>query len=260
VTCSSRSTSATTTPPSRVDLGALRERAGAAGILLDFDGTLAEIVARPELARPAEGVRRVLGELAQRYRLVAIITGRRSEEAAALLDVPSAAVFGLYGFEGEATELVAPVVPRAQAAARVVPEAWVEDKGASIAVHYRQAPDPSSAREALVVALRPVATEVGLELVQGKMVVELIPWGRPMKGEAVERLVGEHDLEAVLYAGDDQADIEAFRALDRSARRGLATIRVAVRGDETPAPLLQAADVVVEGPAGLVELLRELAI
>ena len=191
--------------------------------------------------------------------MIAIVTGRRSEEAAALLDVPHVAVFGLYGFEDGAPELLAAAMPRVEAAARVVPEAWVEDKGASIAVHYRQAPDPRAARGALVVSLQPVATEAGLELVEGKMVVELVPRGRPMKGEAVERLVGEHDLEAVLYAGDDQADIEAFRALDRLAGRGLATIRVAVRGDETPAPLLDAADAVVEGPAGLVELLRDLA-
>jgi trehalose 6-phosphate phosphatase len=191
--------------------------------------------------------------------LIAVITGRRTEEATALLAVPHVAVFGLYGFEDGAPELVTAAVPLVEAAARTVPEAWVEDKGASIAVHYRQAPDPPAARGALVLALQPVATEAGLELVEGKMVVELVPRGRPMKGEAVERIAGEHDLEAILYAGDDLADIEAFRALGRLAERGLTTIRVAVRGLETPAELVDGADVVVEGPGGLVELLRGLA-
>ena len=200
----------------------------------------------------------MLRDLAGRYRLVAIVTGRRSEEAAALLDAPGISILGLYGFEDAAPDLVAAAVPLARTAAEVVPDAWVEDKGASIAVHYRQAPEPHTARLELVLALQPVASQNALELVEGKMVLELVPRGRPMKGAAVERLAGEHALEAIVFAGDDLADVDAFEALDRLARRGVAAVRVAVRGDETPSALLEAADVTVEGPSGLVELLRSL--
>jgi trehalose 6-phosphate phosphatase len=200
----------------------------------------------------------VLGHLAERYGLVAIVTGRRSEEAAALVGVPGVAIVGLYGFEDPAPELVTAAVPLTRNAAEVVPQAWVEDKGSSIAVHYRQAPDPHTARLELVLALQPVATRNALELVEGKMVLELVPRGRPMKGGAVERLVGEHALEAVLFAGDDRADLDAFEALDRLASGGLIAIRVAVRGEETPAGLLAAADLTVDGPSGLLELLRAL--
>ncbi|HLA92637.1 MAG TPA: trehalose-phosphatase, partial [Actinomycetota bacterium] len=148
-------------------------------MLLDFDGTLSEIVAHPDLARPVDGMRDVLRDLAERYSLVAIVTGRRSEEAAAFLDVPGISVQGLYGLGDPATDIVAAAAPMARAAAEVVPEAWVEDKGASIAVHYRQAPEPRAARLELVVALERVATQNGLELVEGKMVLELVPSGRP---------------------------------------------------------------------------------
>ena len=109
-----------------------------------------------------------------------------------------------------------------------------------------------------MIALQPVATESGLEVIQGKMVIELVLRGRPMKGGALERIVGEHQLQAVLYAGDDHADLDAFEALDRLTASGVQVVRVAVRGRETPRPLVDAADVVVEGPAGLVELLRTL--
>ena len=200
----------------------------------------------------------MLRDLAGRYRLVAIVTGRRSEEAGALLDAPGISILGLYGSEDAAPDLVAAAVPLVRTAAEVVPEAWVEDKGASIAVHYRQAPEPHTARLELVLALQPVASQNALELVEGKMVLELVPRGRPMKGAAVERLAGEHALEAIVFAGDDLADLDAFEALDRLARRGVAAVRVAVRGDETPSALLEAADVTVEGPSGLVELLRSL--
>jgi trehalose 6-phosphate phosphatase len=226
--------------------------------VLDFDGTLSEIVARPEHARPVDGAREVLIELAGRFRTVAIVTGRRSEEVAALLDAPHVTYVGLYGLEDDANELVTAIVPLVATAE--IPEAWVEDKGVSVAVHYRQAPDPVSARGELLVALQPVATEAGLELIEGKMVLELVPPDRPLKGGAVERLAGEHALEALLYAGDDHADLAAFAALDRlSASEDVdVAVRVAVRGPETPPALIEAADVVAEGPEGLVDLLRTL--
>jgi trehalose 6-phosphate phosphatase len=205
-----------------------------------------------------EGALEVLGALAARFRLVGIVTGRRSEEVAALLPVPHLRFLGLYGLE-DAPELVTALAPSVEAAATLVPEAWVEDKGVSVAVHYRQAPDPASARARLLLALQPIATNSGLELVEGKMVLELVPPGRPLKGGAVERLVGQQALEALLYAGDDHADLDAFRALDRLAERGLLTRKVAVAGPETPTELVEAADVVVNGPTELVALLRQLA-
>jgi trehalose-phosphatase len=206
-----------------------------------------------------DGAVEVLGALARRYRVVGIVTGRRSEEVAALLPVPHLRFFGLYGMEEDAPDLVAALVPAVEVAAAVEAAAWVEDKGASIAVHYRQASDPVEARARLLVALQPVASDGGLDLIEGKMVLELVPPGSPLKGGAVERLAGEHALRAVLYAGDDHADLDAFGALDRLAGRGLLAVKVAVRGPETPRALLDAADVVAEGPAGLVDLLRQLA-
>jgi trehalose 6-phosphate phosphatase len=231
-------------------------------VLLDFDGSLSEIVARPELARPVDGAREALAELAGRFRLVGIVTGRRADEVATLLDVPHLRFFGLYGSEdpgSPAPELHSAVVDDVERATAPVPDAWVEDKGGSVAVHYRQAPDPKETRARLLVALQPVASGAGLDLIEGKMVLELIPPGRPMKGEAVERLAREHALEAVLYAGDDHADLDAFGAIDRLAVRGLVGVKVAVRGAETPDDLVRAADLSVEGPSGLVELLRQLA-
>ena len=227
-------------------------------MLLDFDGSLAPIVAHPDLAVPEPGAREALTALVGRYAVVAVVTGRRAEEVAALLSVPGLHFEGLYGLEGSAPELLLAVLPQVARAAATVPEAWVEDKGVSVAVHYRAAPDPVRARVALMAALEPVATDAGIWLIEGKMVLELVPTDRPMKGGAVERIVGESALQAVLYAGDDVADLDAFDAIDRLAAAGLATVTVAVRGDETPPALIEAADLVADGPGGLVELLREL--
>jgi trehalose 6-phosphate phosphatase len=234
----------------------LRDLAAEAGVFLDFDGSLAEIVPRPELAEPVPGAVEVLARLVRRYRVVAVVTGRRAVELEGRLPVPGLRILGVYGLEGASADLP---LARARSAVRVVPEAWVEDKGATLAVHYRQAPDPDRARELLRGALAPLARSAGLEVLEGKMVIELAPRDRPRKGGAVLRLARELGLRGVLYAGDDVADREAFAALDELEREGVLVLRVAVEGPETPPDLLAAADLVVAGPAGLVELLDSLA-
>ena len=238
---------------------ALRERAARAGVLLDFDGSLAPIVARPELAAPAPGAREALSAIVATYAVVAVVTDRRAEEIAELLPVPGVRYEGLYGLQASSPELRSPLLARVGRAVAPVPEAWVEDKGASVAVHFRQAPDPVRARSVLLEALGSIAVGAEMALVEGKMVVEIVPRGRPLKGGAVQRIVGEADLEAVLYAGDDLADLEAFAALDRLRADGVVAVKVAVRGGETPPTLVEAADRIVEGPEGLVALLRQLA-
>src|SRR5207248_7002202 len=80
-TWSSPSTSVRITPPRRdTSLGPFLRRPSEAGLLLDFDGTLSPIAARPELATPADGAAEVLAELARVYALVALISGRRTED------------------------------------------------------------------------------------------------------------------------------------------------------------------------------------
>jgi trehalose 6-phosphate phosphatase len=241
-------------------LAGIRGVADAAGIFLDFDGTLSDIVARPELALPVEGAIPLLNRLASVYRLVAVITGRPGEDVRRLLPVPAVEVFGLYGLESaprmdaevrEAREEV-------ESIAATVPGSWVEDKGRSLAVHYRGASDPARAEPALRRALRPVAQRRGLTILPGKRVLELAPKEVPGKGAVVRREARSRRLRACLYAGDDLADLQAFEALDELRGRGLHTVKVAVASAETPEAVTGAADVVVPGPAGLLALLGRL--
>jgi trehalose 6-phosphate phosphatase len=228
-------------------------------VLLDFDGSLSAIVERPELAVAAPGAVEVLAALVERFRVVAVVSGRRSEELASLLRVEGLAFFGLYGMEGAAPDIADAVAPLVERTAAAIPGARVEHKVSSVAVHYRQAVDPARARGALLPALEEVAASNGLAVLEGKMVLELVPAGRPRKAGAVERILREHSLEAALFAGDDMADLEAFEALDEARERGVDTVKVAVRSAGVPVVLLERADLVVEGPLGLVELLRQLA-
>jgi trehalose 6-phosphate phosphatase len=216
-------------------------------------------VERPELARPIPGAEEVLRGLCDRVEVVALITGRPAQQVRELIHARDVAIVGLYGLpEGEGRGRILAAIEEVERSVAVVPGAWVEDKGVSLAVHYRGADDPVGAAAVLRSALDAIADEYGLTLLEGKMVVEVAAGAVPGKGVVVTALVQEHQLDGCLYAGDDRPDLEAFAVLDKLAVAGLATLKVAVRSMETPVELVLAADVVVESPAGLVRLLSEL--
>lgn len=248
-------------------LDELATRAGSSGVFLDYDGTLSEIAPTPAEAVALPGATEVLDDLAERFRVVAVVSGRRLSELEHSLGHPKGVrLFGLYGLEGEeggddpigaGARAVEEVLPRVLELAAGINGAMVEPKGSNLAVHYRLARDREAARAALLSELEPLARASGLELIEGKRVLELVPAAAPTKGDLIAR--EGRGLEGVLFAGDDAADLDAFAAVDRLAADGAHAMKVAVRTAETPAQLLRSADLVVEGPAGLLEALRSLA-
>jgi trehalose 6-phosphate phosphatase len=217
-------------------------------------------VARPELARPLSEAPALLARLAARLALVRIVYGRRASDIRQWIAVPAVHVFGVYGLgETEPDPALRDALPQAEVVAASIPGVWVEDKGQSLALHYRSAPIPGSAERVLRRRLGGLADRTGLSVLTGKMVLELTPRRFPGKGALIEREAATRVLEACLYAGDDVADLEAFAALDRLRAAGVPTLKVAVRLPETPGELLVAADVVVNGPAALLDFLEPLA-
>jgi trehalose 6-phosphate phosphatase len=206
----------------------------------------------------------LLEVLAARYALVAVVSGRPGDDIRRLLRAEGIEVFGLYGLEGSGGPVHSPGVKavrkEVERIAALVPGAWVEDKGASLAVHYRQAESPAAAPGLLGPPLHELAAARGLAVLPGRMVLELAPLEVPGKGSVITELVRAHGLRAALYAGDDAAELPAFAALDRLREAGILAVKVAVSSNETPPELLAGADVVVNGPAGLLPLLRALAV
>jgi trehalose 6-phosphate phosphatase len=242
-------------------LDALRAEPGATTIASDFDGTLAAIVEDPAAARPFDGVVEVLGGLSRRYATVAVVSGRPLAFLEAHL--PEAVdLVGLYGLEArvggarsalagaerwrDEVERVA-VLARAQ----LPPGVTVESKGLSLTLHHRTHPDLAGVVGDVAGAL---AADSGLVLRPARMSVELHPPVAADKGTALAELLA--DRRAACFIGDDAGDLPAFDALDAFAGGGGQAVRVAVRSAEAPAEVLARADVVVDGPAAVVELLR----
>jgi trehalose 6-phosphate phosphatase len=235
----------------------LARRPARSGVLLDVDGTLAPIVARPELARVLPETLAALGRLAGRLAVVAVISGRRSEEVRELVPIEGVQAVGTHGLESEPA--MPPDVLRAIQEVATSVGAWVEAKGAAAAVHFRGIDDPAAAAAAAEQGLAEVAAENDLELLGGKRILELAPAGRPRKGGAVARIARERALEAVVFAGDDVGDLDAFEALRRLREDGVWTCGVASVGPETTPAVAEAADLSVEGPDGVASLLSAIA-
>jgi trehalose 6-phosphate phosphatase len=231
-------------------LARLAEAPERAALFLDVDGTLAPIVPRPEQARVPEETRRELARLTRSYGLVACISGRPGGDAAALVGVDGIRYVGVHGLELEPDARA--WSERLHEFASTVP--WpIEDKELTVAFHYREAADEGAARAELErIAKR--AREAGLVPHFGRKVLELRPPVDADKGTAVTRLLAKSGLSRALYAGDDTTDLDAFAALE-----GLeVAVRVAIASAEGPRELMAAADLVVEGPEALLELLRAL--
>jgi trehalose 6-phosphate phosphatase len=233
------------------------------GVLMDFDGTLSPIVDDPSAARPLAGAADVLRDLARRYRVVAVLSGRPVSFLEPLLPA-SVVLSGLYGLEvyrngerldhpfaGAWREVIDDVA--AQSRARGPVGMRVESKGQSLTLHYREVPE--LADEVTAWAAQQSARS-GLRVRPARMSVELHPPIDSDKGTAVEELAAK--LTNLCYVGDDIGDLPAFAALGRLAERGVHTVSVAVRSNEAPHELLDAADVVVNGPRGTLDLLRQL--
>ena len=220
-------------------------------ILLDVDGVLAPIVAVPTDAEVPEPTRAELRRLHGRYALVACVSGRPSEAAAAVVGVPELVYVGEHGLE------LAPEAPawrdRIHAFAATV--AWddIELKPLSVSFHYRRAADEAEALR-LLTAVERRARDEGLVPRWGRKVLELRPPLRADKGTAVRQLLGERNLRRAVYAGDDTTDLDAFAALG-DLELG---VRIGVVTPEAPPTLAEAADVTVGSPGELLDLLRAL--
>jgi len=201
-----------------------------------------------------------LEELAASYGVVAVLSGRPGREIRRFIPSRRVEVLGLYGMVDPlvSRSSIRAIAPAVRELAGGVPGTFVEDKGSTIAVHYRGAADPGAAERRLAPALRELADRSRMGLLRGKMVLELLPLDAAGKGAALLREVVAHDLIGCLFAGDDVADLDAFRAMDGLREGRVAGLRVAVRSAETPQDLCDAADLVVDGPEGLLELLRAL--
>ncbi len=264
------------TASGRAGLKALVDDPSAALLAFDFDGTLAPIVADPADARAHPDAVPALVDLGRHVGHLAVITGRPAATAVeyaglrGVTGLSGLTVLGHYGLERwdpGSDRVVAPPPPAgveevrrrlpALLASHQMADAYVEDKGSSLGVHTRRLREPQEAFDRLREPLLRLADEAGLVLEPGRLVLELRPAGVD-KGGALRALVAELGVRMVGFAGDDLGDLAAYDAVDALRADGLAGLLVCSGSTEETA-LAERADVIVDGPEGVVALLRALA-
>ncbi|MDB4948424.1 MAG: trehalose 6-phosphatase [Gemmatimonadetes bacterium] len=244
-------------------------RAGRLVLLLDFDGTLAPIVERPELAGMPGATRAALERLRARPDVtLAVVSGRGLADVRALAAIDGIAYAGNHGMEIEgpgihrihpealeARPALDEVVGRLAPALEGIPGAFVEDKGLTLSIHFRQAPEAAVPRVRAAVHDAAAAHGDALRVTAGKMVLEVRPRVDWHKGRAVRFLLEQMRPPAgapVLYLGDDRTDEDAFAALE-DARLGEGVIVA------DPLPGSTAARSFLHAPAEVGELFAALA-
>lgn len=196
-------------------------------LAFDFDGTLTPIVATPDQARISQAVSGKLQRLATRLP-VAIVTGRRVDDVRPRLGFQPHFVVGNHGAEmheddvGHGAEALREV--RSELERREVELAragiMVEDKGLSLALHYRLSRRPDQALALIRDVLRPAQQRC--RTFSGKMVENVVPADAPDKALAVHRLVAHCNVSCAIFVGDDVNDEPVFA----SAPPDWLTIRV----------------------------------
>lgn len=197
-------------------------------LFLDFDGTLVEFADHPGGVRPdPELVRLLVALQAALDGAVAIVSGRRIEELDMLLSPLRLPAAGLHGLERRDARgrrpLPRPVTPPGLSAVRASllefvaqhPGLLLEDKLASLAVHYRRAPHLGDAvDQALAALLAPLRPH--FEIIPGDLVREIKPGDRD-KATAVEAFMREEPFAGRLpvFVGDDYTDSDGFSAVRR---------------------------------------------
>lgn len=216
---------------------------------LDYDGTLTPIVDEPAAARLAPAMRQALGALVQRRDVtVAVISGRAHADLQNLVALPGVVYASNHGMEihgpgitylepvaKEASERLCVLANRIADQVRDIRGAFVENKGLTLSVHYRQVAPVDTERVGRIVraAVEPVRSAFQITL--GDKVHEVRPITHWNKGAAINwinRQIGAPDA-LVIYIGDDATDEDAFRVLADNA----VTIRVGDRA-ETAAQFL----------------------
>ena len=265
-------------------------------VVTDFDGTLAPISLDPMAARieplARSALRSLAGlEAARPSRLkVVVLSGRTARDVAARVRVGGIEYHGDHGVQvgflprrvpaerlaARSDPALAPLVDGARAlsvavATRLDRPDWlfVEDKGPSVAFHFRAAPDPDAAAalvgaavEAALAGQRGGDGQPGFVRFDGRRIVELRPSGAGGKGATMTRLLAPGSFDAAMVLGDDRSDAEAFAAVAAARAEGrlAASLTLAVHGSvETPPEVVATADLMVAGPHQAARALAALA-
>lgn len=237
------------------------------GLVSDVDGTLSQIVDQPDAATISPQHRTHLRQLQTQLALVAFVSGRAARDLRRMVDLPDAVYVGNHGLEwwqdgavvlSSEAAAYRPALETVRDALRphTVSGMIIEDKGATLSIHYRQTADPTATVDTLRPVLADLTARHQLKLFQGRMVFEVRPPIAINKGTALRELVTRYELAGAVYIGDDTTDVDALQmARDLRAAGTCYALGLGVQASETPETVLTTADLLVTGVQDVASML-----
>jgi trehalose 6-phosphate phosphatase len=239
------------------------------GLITDMDGTISPI--------PHDFLRKTippptlpqLTELVSRMDLLAIVSGRTSEAIKNLVNIDGIKYIGHYGMEQWENDRAilhpdagayAPAM-RAVAdeleALRSIHGILIQDKGATISVHYHLCLRPEAAKQQILNLLMKSPQIKNLLIMDEKTNIGIVPRVDINKGTAVTTLIRQYHLGAAIYLGDDIGDIPAFQAVRLAkSKKSFDGLAILVTGTETNPSLMDEVDFTLDGIAETETLLN----
>lgn len=232
------------------------------GYFLDLDGTLLELAPTPDAVIVPPPLLAALKTLAHDTGgAVAVVSGRALETVDTLLAPLVLPIAGQHGYERRdaqgvlhgaemPADVLAAIETALEALAKTIPGLLVEHKGASLALHYRAAPQAGPHLKAAVARLAESHAE-DVALMEGKFVLELKP-KEASKGKAIAAFLNEPPFRGrkPVFVGDDVTDEDGFRVVNAA---GGITIRITHEGED--AARATAARFRLDRPAALLDWL-----
>lgn len=247
-----------------------------AGVFSDFDGTLSEIAQTPDEAVPFAGASEALDRVAGLVDVAGIITGRAVGDVRSKVDADNLVVVGNHGLEWfehgkhvdheagiaaeQAISETLDAVQRRLAEEISTTHMLWENKRLTASIHYRNVDDPVEVGLKLLPIVEEEASERGLRVSGGKMLVELRPSVTVSKGTALEQIIRSRKLASAIFFGDDVTDVDGFRSLHHYRdEQGLRSVAIAIRSEDVHPEVIAESDVVLESVADTVAVLNRIA-
>ncbi len=212
-------------------------------ILLDIDGTILDIAPSPQQIAVPASLRRTLARLVELTDgALALVSGRAVADIDVIFAPLKLAAIGVHGAEirragdavprARAKPLPAALKRRLAAVAELGPDLLVEDKGFSLALHYRRAPDKGEAIRAAVDRICADAADGGIEVLPGRLVVEIKRAG-VSKASAVTELMQYPPFagRSPIFIGDDRTDVPVFDIVPKFGGQAYSVGGIAARVD-----------------------------
>jgi trehalose 6-phosphate phosphatase len=244
-----------------------------AALITDIDGTISPIAPTPQAAIVLPEARTALETIARHLPLTAAITGRAAADGRAKVGLDGLVYVGNHGFERwiDGRVEIAPEAAAARPAleaviaalrAHLLPGMFIEDKRATLSIHYRAVDDPAAVEAAFSVLLAEVCAAHGLAHSSGHRLYEVRPRAPIDKGTAFASLIAEYAIGAAVWLGDDVTDADAMRAARALRESGqCAAYAIGVTGVDgtTPTPVRKNADALLPGVESTAAWLSALA-